>query len=278
MSKLAEILFEIISQNTEASATGWLKEKAALNVNTAFAMVPRKTGKKTIAVTDTQQQKLADLRPGLNINGWSVDRLARVWLLMQLNADDKQAYTKTIQALFQGAEMNELVALYSALPVLEYPEYWRGRCAEGIRNNIGDVLQSVMCNNPYPAEQLDEAAWNQLVLKAFFTEKPIEQIEGLDRRANKALAETLIDYAHERWAAGRTVNPQLWRCVGPYIDESNFSDIKRIADSGLPFEREAAALACHSSHYQPAKDLIPSKPGLTWNILAEKIKDYVLQS
>ena len=76
-----------------------------------------------------------------------------------------------------------------------------------------------MCNNPYPAENLNEAAWNQMVLKAFFTEKPIDQIIGLDERANERLARTLSDYAHERWAAHRSVNPLLWRCVAPFINE-----------------------------------------------------------
>ncbi len=38
-------------------------------------------------------------------------------------------------------------------------------------------------------------AWNQLVLKAFFTEKPIQQIIGLDERANEKLASTAYDFA-----------------------------------------------------------------------------------
>ena len=63
--------------------------------------------------------------------------------------------------------MNELVALYSALPLLAYPEAWVHRCTEGIRSNIGPVLEAIMIANPYPSENLSEAAWNQVVLKAF---------------------------------------------------------------------------------------------------------------
>ncbi|GAA4340928.1 hypothetical protein GCM10023184_38970 [Flaviaesturariibacter amylovorans] len=130
------------------------------------------------------------------------------------------------------------------------------RCAEGIRSNIGDVLQAIMCNNPYPSENLEEAAWNQMVLKAFFTEKPVEQIIGLDERANRELAKILSDYAHERWAAHRPVNPLLWRCVGPFIDEKIFPDIEKIARSEQPLEREAALLACSRSNYAPAQALL----------------------
>ena len=183
---------------------------------------------------------------------------------------------------FLAAEMNELVALYSALPLLAYPERWSKRCADGIRSNIGDVLQAIMCNNPYPSEQLEEKAWNQLVLKAFFTEKPIFEIIGLDERANGELANILSDYAHERWAAGRTINPLLWRCVGKFINASIFPDIQRIANSENEKEREAAALACCNSNYEPAKKLLDTMPliksaiekgELTWQTLADKINN-----
>jgi hypothetical protein len=201
-------------------------------------------------------------------------------LLLQLNAGDKEHYVQSIENLFRAAEVNELVALYSALPVLAYPERWTKRCAEGIRSNIGDVLLAIMCNNPYPSENLDEAAWNQMVLKAFFTEKPIHQIIGLDNRANRELANILSDYAHERWAAHRPVYPQLWRCVGPFINEKIFPDIKRITFSEYTIEREAAALACWHSSYPPARDLLDKNSELkaaiesgelSWDSLAGKI-------
>jgi len=109
--------------------------------------------------------------------------------------------------------MNELVALYSSLPVLAYPEEWKMLCADGIRSNIATVLEAIMLDNPYPAAYLDEAAWNQMVLKAFFTEKDIDRIVGLNQRNNKQLAATLFDYAQERIAADREVNNKLWSLV-----------------------------------------------------------------
>ncbi len=72
------------------------------------------------------------------------------------------------------------------------------------------MLEAIIHRNPYPAVWLDEPAWNQLVMKAFFTDKDIGQITGLERRANKNLAGILNDYARERQAAGRAINPYLW--------------------------------------------------------------------
>lgn len=286
IKRLKQLLGTIIQENLAAESWSWLQEKAAAvqsgdisQLNLAFAAMPRKTGKKSISLSALQQQRVNELRTGLTINNWTVDRLCRVWLLLHVNHQDEKAYQTHIENLFSGAEMNELVALYSALPVLAFPGNWKMRCAEGIRSNIAFVLESIMCDNPYPAENLDEAAWNQLVLKAFFTEKPVHRITGLDERANPNLARILSDYAHERWAAGRPVHPQLWRCVGAYLNEHIFPDIQRLAKSGNSIDREAAALACAGSNYLPAKELLAADPylrsvlddkSISWEILSEK--------
>jgi hypothetical protein len=284
---LQQLLGSIIQRHVFPDTWNWIAERKTAAIsssafNTAFAAMPRKTGKALIQITEEEKKQLQRLRPGLTINNWSIDRLARVWLLLHIDPSDEEKYFQSIDHLFLAAEMNELVALYSALPLLSYPERWRKRCADGIRSNIGDVLQAIMCNNPYPSEQLDEKAWNQLVLKAFFTEKPVDEIIDLDERANQELASILSDYAHERWAAGRAINPLLWRCVGKFINASFFPDIQRIADSENEREREAAALACYDSNYEPAKKLLDTMPSiklaiekaeLTWQTLAHKMNN-----
>ncbi|MGC1240418.1 MAG: EboA domain-containing protein, partial [Chryseosolibacter sp.] len=239
--------------------------------NIAFVSMPRKTGKNFITLSKEQARELKELRKDLVINGWTVDRLARVWLLMQLNPEPKEKYTAVIENLYLTAEMSELVALYSALPLLAYPESWRKRCAEGIRSNIGQVLEAILCNNPYPSEHLDEAAWNQLVLKAIFTEKPVLEIVGLRERSNRNLAQSLSDYAHERWAAHRPVNPLLWICVSAFIGQDNFSDIQRVFQSGDHAEQEAAALVCYESNYPPAKRLLDERPQIKRSVENGKV-------
>lgn len=267
--RLKAIISEIIQQQLPPAIWQWLQEPAAFNKT--FVLIPRKTGKADIVVSEEKSKALQQTRPRFSVNGYSIDRLCRVWLLLQSDTTNEEYYLERTDHLFLAADVNELIALYGALPVLAYPEKWAKRCAEGIRSNIGAVLETIICDNPYPSEYLSEAAWNQLVLKAFFTEKDIDRIIGLDKRANKSLADTLCDYAHERWAASRTVHPQLWRCVSPFIDAHNFSDIQKVAGSNDPVEQKAALLACNGSSYQPAKTLLNQFPEINKAIQSGKL-------
>lgn len=283
--EVKNIITAIIRDHLSPETWSWLAEKSILGnqsaqqLNIAFVSIPRKTGKDIIHHSLQQKEALSNARPGFTIENWTIDRLCRVWLLLHIDAGKKDNYIHTIENLFLAAEMNELVALYSSLPVLQYPESWSHRCTEGIRSNLGVVLEAIICNNPYPSEQLSEAAWNQLVMKAFFTDKPIHKIIGLDHRANKELANILWDYANERWAASRSVNPQLWRCIGKFIDAKIFPGIQRVYNSADTIEKEAAALACYESDYPAAKELLNQSNSLkeiesgklSWDILAKKL-------
>lgn len=263
--QLVDYLAAILQRTVTADAFNWLNEYGGFTAAgdkakfyMAFTAIPRKTGKHIVEITETESDQISALRPNFQVTGFPADRLARVWLLLQWPAENKENYLGTVSQLFKAAEMNELIALYGALPVLAYPDDWVAQCAEGFRSNIGSVLEAIICDNPYPCEYLPEAAWNQLVLKAIFTEKPVEKMIGLVQRANKTLAHTLVDFAHERWAAGRIFKLQLWLLVGRFIDEDIFPDIQRLFEHGTEHEKQAAALACSQSEYAPAKALLDS--------------------
>jgi hypothetical protein len=226
---LSDLLGRLLQKNIPVTGWDWLLQKAGLLNGengttvfyTAFTALPRFTGKSIVQVSAVEEQEIRQQRNGFSVTGFSSDRVGRIWLILQLAAENKTSYLQTINQLFLSAEMNELVALYSALPVFAYPQDWESRCAEGIRTNIASVLEAIVYENPYPAEYLSEAEWNQMILKAIFTGKEINRIIGLDERANPALSYMLIDYAHERQSAGRTVDPQLWRLADRFTDEKN---------------------------------------------------------
>lgn len=275
--KMQALLELIIAANCSIEAGSWLKERTmqpsdTAYFNTGFAQLPRKTGHASVKTTPEQQAALQQIYPHFSISGWTIDRLSRVWLLLYLDSSDKEKYFSTIESLFRSAAVNELVALYSALPLLAYPELWRKRCAEGIRSNMGDVLESIMYHNPYPTAQLDQPAWNQLVLKAIFTGKDIQRITGLDERANRELAYILSDYAHERWAAHRTVPAQLWRLSANFIDEKNFPDIQKAMTGGDEETQRVIALAIAQSQYAPATALLARYPALQEAIALKSLR------
>jgi hypothetical protein len=285
-NKTEALLLDIIRHNSTEQAFTWITQQqeklgepvSVQRFNLTFTAIPRFAGRQVIQ-TDTPFISLSD-GTQFFIQGFTLDRLVRIWWLLQLPDSDKDMYVKVIEGLFDAADMNEQAALYSALPLLAWPESWVFRTTEGIRSNIGPVQEAVMLHNVYPSRYLEEPAWNQLVMKAFFTDKPIHLIAGLDARANRQLAAILTDYAHERWAAGRKVPALLWRLVGPFITAENFADIQRVWHSAINTEKEAAALACASSTYEPARALLEQSAALkeeiashrlTWDTIAARI-------
>jgi len=226
-SPIQDALLDLIRQQAEADkAVAYLQQQAATYASQptnavfyrVFAAIPRFVGKALLTVPDEAARKLGQLRPHFSVEGWTLDRLARVWWLLQLPAE-RTAVVGTIETLIKSAEMNELVAIYSALPVLPFPDAWRFQATEAVRSNIGPMQEAIMLRNPYPAEQLDQNAWNQLIMKAFFTEKDMTQIIGRLERRNAELAAIATDFARERRAAGRPVPALLWEQAEPFVGE-----------------------------------------------------------
>ncbi|MEM8882853.1 MAG: EboA domain-containing protein [Planctomycetota bacterium] len=182
----------------------------------------------------------------IGYGSWTQAEAARVELLLAYSGTDADSYVVTCDRLCQAADVRELVAFYKALPLLPWPDRHALRAAEGVRSNITDVFCAVAHDNPYPSEHFDDVAWNTMVLKALFIGVELAPIVGLDERANPALMRMLCDYAHERWAAGRTVSPELWRCVGPCADDAAIADLERVIATGTPEEKEAAERALAS--------------------------------
>src|SRR5690606_31622545 len=103
-----------------------------------------------------QSDRLTEVTDGFSVANWSLVRLARVWMLSLFDDAKEQQYAHHIRTLFDTAEMNELVALYSALPLLSYPERWLATATDAVRSNIGLVLDAIALQNPYPAKFFNE--------------------------------------------------------------------------------------------------------------------------
>ena len=194
----------------------------------AFSAVSRFIGKENLQLEETDIQELAKENICWFPQYWTMDRAVRIWLLLSFAFNSQEQYSKVIKQLFDTADVRELTALYQALPFLPNPQKHYYIATEGVRSNMTDVFNAISLYNSYPAAYFDELAWNQMVLKALFVGSPLYMIQGLEQRANLALAKMLVDYAHERWVANRSISPELWQIVGRFVDTATFAKIGKV--------------------------------------------------
>ena len=267
--KPVELLARWLARQLPSTEGAWLTDAAEkLRTTSAdrdlyllISLVSRRVGKERLSLGDVDIAAASASRRGWNPSAWTVDQASRVYLLL-CSTDDGAEMSRRLDRLCSTADIDELVAFYRGLPLYPDQPRYKLRAAEGIRSNMRVVFEAVAQHNPYPAEQLDEPAWNQLVLKALFVGTALDPIVGLDERRNLTLARMLCDYARERWAASRPVHPELWRCVGPFARGPALDLIRRLFDRGTDIEQRAAALALHDASDSDAVSLLESHPEL----------------
>lgn len=266
-------------QKLESTFTSLSKDAEDWEVFSSFSGVPRYTGKKPLSLTEEEKKEAKNIRAGWEPGHWTTDQLGRTYLVLGMAERNKNEFLDKLEKLFISSDMGEGIALYQSIPVLPYPEDLRERAAEGVRSNITSIFNAVALRNPYPADYLDEDAWNQVVLKALFVGSPLYLIRGIDRRSNPTLATMLVDYAHERWSAGRSVSPELWRPVGPFINADNINEIKKVIEHSDDIQKQAAILALSAAETPEAKKLLEENSDLlesvknkniTWNDIGKR--------
>jgi hypothetical protein len=266
-------LFGLIRQQASEKALLWLDQQVEKLRDQrterpfflAFSSASRFFEKEPLQLSANEVAAADQLRKGFQPAGWTLLQTARTYLLLLLPQEDADSYIARLDKLFETADMDEQLALYGALPVLPYPEALTKRTSEGIRTNMTPVFDAIALQNPFPADFLDQPAWNQMLLKAVFMQRPLYKIYGADQRANPELTAMLLDFAHERWAAGRKVMPELWRFVGPFLEDKHLPDIEKTIARGDALEKEACLLACHLSPSPAAKSLLQQYPDFLKN-------------
>jgi len=248
---LEEKLLEILKRSASAEAVDWLEKECSAqraefvqrSFYYAFSGVSRRFNKKGgLEVVDEDANDLATEAAGFTLEGWDEFRLGRVILLLVLGEQPEEIFSETLGKLLDTADLREQAAIYSALPLLPRGEKLVEMVRDGLRTNIVDVFDSIALGNPYPAEHFSDDAWNQMVLKVLFISRPLYKIVGIDERNNADLVEALSNLAHERWAAGRWVSPELWRSCQGLLSDQIVEDLKRLVESDEPGQREAVAL------------------------------------
>lgn len=259
----SRLIRQWLARQLPPAADTWLEEQleslssapAERDIHIALGLIPRRLGRDDLALGAEDMAAAHAARIDWDPSGWSVDEAARILALCQL-AESRDDFADLFADLCRTADVQESIALYKGLPLYPSPERLLPQAAEGVRTNMRAVFEAVAHRNPYPRDYFDEHRWNQMVLKALFIGSTLDPIVGLDARANPALAAILCDYAHERWAAGRPISAELWRCVGPYAAGSALRDLARALASQDEPERRGAALALAASPAAEAKSIL----------------------
>lgn len=244
-----------IARHTTPAALDWLQQqisqiRQADNDNILFkalGMAARKMGKADLALSPQDLAQACLLRPGFDPSGWSVDLAARVALILASFNGNAAQFAARLDCLADSGEINELIALYCGFALYPLGPEIEPRAREAIRSSMRPIFDAMAQRNPYPMQQFDQAAWNQMIVKTFFLDSPVWPIQGVEQRANPDLARILIDLAHERWAAARPISPELWRCVALHPGPDGVAALQRVLASGSEPEQLAVALALQAS-------------------------------
>ncbi|GAB3227240.1 EboA domain-containing protein [Algoriphagus aestuariicola] len=261
-----EFLLDILGRSASQKSLDWLRiqvekiglDKAPSKFFLAFSQASRYFKKETLTLNEADKKKATTLVGGFEPAFWNELQAARTVLMLSYPQEKKQ-WLAVINQLFETGDMYEQQSLYAALPLMPYPEEMLPRAIDGCRTNMTLIFDAIALNNPFPPKYFPEANWNQLVLKSIFMQRPLYRIQQLDERRNAALADIASDFAHERWAAGRSVMPELWRLVVPYLNERFFADLKKVLKSEDQMEVEAGLLALYQCNSEEAKQLLQSR-------------------
>ncbi|MEX2568985.1 MAG: EboA domain-containing protein, partial [Cyclobacteriaceae bacterium] len=202
------LLKSILEKSASPEAMQWLgqqmdkiaQDKGGMKLYLAFGQASKHFSKDKLTLSDYEIQEADRLRKGFRIQCWNELQTARTLLLLSMASEEDTTWMGKMDKIVETGDLHEQEAVYAALPLLPFPEKLTKRAAEGLRTNITSIFDAIALDNPYPSEYLEEKAWNQLLLKAIFMQRPLYRIIGADQRANPELAKTLVDYVHERWS------------------------------------------------------------------------------
>jgi hypothetical protein len=216
-----QLLRQWLSRAAPLDALAWLdaeiaRQQAGVDERKliiALGMAIRKLGRGELALSDHDKEAARTLRRGWQPELWGTGEAARAAILLATYNDDDDAFAARVDRLCANAEVTELLAYLKAFAIFPAARQLHARARESVRSSMKPVFEAIACHNPYPVDYFDEAAWNQMVVKAVFVGSSINDIVGLNERANPELRLMLRDLITEREAAGRSVIAEVRKFV-----------------------------------------------------------------
>lgn len=227
-------------KNTQAEiVAGCADSRFSALVSLASRYIPRLTLSPSVAEVEAAGKLVSGWSPA----AWSLLEAVRVSFVLSRTDLLASDFGDKFNGWFTYADEGEACAYYRSLSLLPEPKRFVWRAAEGCRTNMRTVFMAVTCDSPYPSLCFDDVAWNQMVVKAIFTETPLVRIYGLDQRLSSTLAVMVLDYIDERRSAGRSVPVDAWLCLGDHYDDRVEQSLALALNSDQIQQRAAALLA-----------------------------------
>ncbi|WP_375324012.1 EboA domain-containing protein [Flagellimonas sp. GZD32] len=191
----------------------------------------------------------------LEVQKASTLEMTRIFILVAA-LEESEDFLQSVQQLIQVADKTELETFLKFLILLPEPEHFKFAAVEALRTNIATVFNAISQHNPYPSRYFTSHEWNQMYLKSAFMMQNLKLIPEIEKMANADLTRIISDYAHERWAASREIDPMFWRPVSNFVQGNLVNDIERILHSENEREQKAGTLVCFHSTLDEAKELL----------------------
>ncbi|WP_224490117.1 EboA domain-containing protein [Robertkochia flava] len=273
---MANVLEKILHSALEPSQFRWLEQRmgellkspSARELYLAYTLIGQKFGVTPVDLQDSEDELSTDYLAHHEIN---LAEAGRLWLLLNVLQNQPEAYEKAVQKLIEVADGRELTTFLRDLWLLPALEHFCDTAVEALRTNMVPVFDAIALHNPYPTLYFNEQQWNQMYLKAAFMQRPLQQIVGVEERANVELSRIISDYAHERWAASREIDARIWRPVAFAPAPGTLEDIRKLLKQGSQAEIHAAVLVAASSADKQLRALALERPDIL-----ERIKNKTL--
>ncbi len=217
---LAACLLALADRGAPPEGRAWLAELAAPSGGagdrpaflTAFALAARRLGTAVLAPHTEETWALAAAGVDWPLDAWRVDEVGRAALLVLAGGRLTDGeHVALVEEAYRHGDTRERQAVLRALPLLDAPGRFVSLGVDACRSHVQPVFEAIACENPFPVRHFPDLHWNQMVLKALFTEVPLGRVLGLASRRSPELARMAADYARERELAGRTVPADIAR-------------------------------------------------------------------
>jgi hypothetical protein len=259
--QLSKILGDSLSEDTLT----WVENKLDLIIKSKFAKelylsYSLIAGKIDPAKKPRIQGINQELKEYLIAQNADLLQIARIYLLIRVLESDIAYFSTKVANLIQVSDTGELETFLKFLILLPNAGDYKQVGVEALRTNIGIIFDAIALNNPYPSIYFNDQQWNQMYLKAAFMQRNLGEIVDVEKRANGDLARIISDYAHERWAASRDIDPMFWRPVTRFLEGNILQDMDHLFKSKDKMENLAAALCCYYSQQPQAIKLLDKYP------------------